>query len=51
MKRVVAIKAYFGLLPGQTLSQFAAELKALSEDEKDELAAGAARELGVTIVE
>ena len=31
---VKAMKDYFGLLPGQTVIQFGAELRALSHDEK-----------------
>lgn len=31
-------KSFFGLLPGQNVQQFAAELKALSYDDKEELA-------------
>ena len=43
------LKKYFELKPGQTLSDFAAELKALSPEAKQELAEGAARELGVEL--
>lgn len=32
---VSAMKEYFGFLPGQTLKEFGAELKALSDDERD----------------
>ena len=42
----MALLKYFGLRPGQTLPQFAAELKALTATAKRELAEGAARELG-----
>lgn len=37
---VKAMKDFFGLLPGQTVSQFAAELKALSHEGKLDFAAG-----------
>ena len=46
---VVALKRYFGFRPGQTLQDFNEELKALSAEEKQELAEGAARELGETL--
>jgi hypothetical protein len=46
IKPVPAIKQYFGMLPGQTMVQFLAELKALTPEEKLELARGAAKELG-----
>ena len=47
MKPTAAIKTYFELLPGQTLQEFAVELRALSPEAKLELAQGAARNLGV----
>ena len=34
---VVACKQFFGLLPGQTLQQFAAELRQLTPGDKAEL--------------
>ena len=37
---VKAVKDYFGLLPGQTLLQFGAELKTLSYEEKLDIAKG-----------
>lgn len=37
---VKAMKDYFGLLPGQTVLQFGAELKALSFEEKCDFAQG-----------
>jgi hypothetical protein len=37
---VKAIKDYFGLLPGQTVIQFGAELRALSHEEKLDFARG-----------
>ena len=51
IKAVLAIKEYFGLLPGETNGQFVVELKALSPESKRELAEGAARELGAELVE
>ena len=46
----VALWKYFGpSKEGQTLREFSVELKSLSEDEKDELAALAAAELGLTL--
>ncbi len=43
---VKAMKDYFGLLPGQTILQFGAELKALSYAEKLDFAQGL-RALGI----
>jgi len=43
---VKAMKDYFGLLPGQTVLQFGAELRALSHEEKLEFAKGL-RSLGI----
>ena len=43
---VKAMKDYFGLLPGQTVLQFGAELKALSYMDKCEFANGL-RALGI----
>jgi len=37
---VKAMKDFFGLLPGQSVTQFGAELKALSDAEKHEFAEG-----------
>lgn len=45
-----AIKAYFGTKQGQSLQEFMAELKALTLEDKTELAVGAARELGYHVV-
>ncbi len=42
----VVIKRYFGA-EGRTNMQFLAELKELSEDERNYLATGAAKELGI----
>lgn len=38
VNRIVAIREFFGLLPGQTTAEFFQELKALSDEEKQELA-------------
>lgn len=46
---VKVLKEFFGFLPGQSLQQFGAELKALSDPEKQELAEGAAKCLGLTL--
>ncbi|KKS01117.1 MAG: hypothetical protein UU54_C0011G0001 [Candidatus Yanofskybacteria bacterium GW2011_GWA2_41_22] len=43
------LKKFFGLLPGETLFEFSAELKELSPKEKRELAELAAKELGVML--
>jgi hypothetical protein len=48
---MVALKQFFGYLPGQTLKDFTAELKKLSTEEMDELAQLAAVELGVELKE
>ena len=42
------LREYFGLLPGTKLHDFAQELKALTDDEKLELARGAAANMGMT---
>ena len=46
--KIHVLKAYFGMQPNQTLTQFAAEVKALTEDEKLDLARGAAKNLKLT---
>lgn len=43
------LKNYFGLRPQQTVANFLAEVKALSPEDKAELVAGAAHELGYTM--
>jgi hypothetical protein len=43
---VKAMKEFFGLLPGQSLLQFGAELKALSHEEKRDFAQGL-RSIGI----
>ena len=44
--RVMILKEYFGLKQGQSLMDFARELKDLNENEKIDLARLAAKELG-----
>ena len=46
--RISVIKRYFGILPAGKLSGFRQEISNLSEDEKTELAVGAARNLKLT---
>jgi hypothetical protein len=45
--KVSVIKQYFGMHDGDTAKDFMVELKALSGDERLELAQGAAKELGL----
>lgn len=40
MSLVARCKEYFGLLPGQTISQFSQELKALTPKDRAELVEG-----------
>lgn len=49
MKPGAILKKYFGLLPGQSIKDFTAELKALDPAEKRELAEMAAAEIGVAV--
>lgn len=49
MTAVQAIRHFFGMKPGESLSEFMAELKALSPEEKQELAELSAKELGVEL--
>lgn len=49
MKPTVVLKTYFGLLEGQTLGDFAKEIRVLSPEEKAWLVAEAAKELGVEV--
>lgn len=44
-----ACKEYFGTKPGQKLTEFAAELKALTPEDKAEMAFGLSDVLGVTV--
>lgn len=46
-----AIMNYFGKKPGQTLSEFMTEVRALTPADKTELAIGACKELGWTVSE
>jgi len=46
---IAVLSQYFGRKPGQSLAEFAAEIKALSAEDKRFLAEGAAAELGVTL--
>lgn len=50
MKAAMVLKSFFGYKPGEGLKEFTAELKALSPEEKTELATLAAEELGVELV-
>ncbi len=47
---MVVLKEYFGFQPGQSLSAFNTEVRALSPEGKEELVTGAAKELGYTVV-
>jgi hypothetical protein len=49
MKPIAVLKKFFGLLPGQTNMDFLQEIKALSQEERTELATLAAKELGVEL--
>lgn len=47
---VIVLKNFFGFKPGQTLKEFNEELKALSKDEKLELANMVRAKMGVPVV-
>ncbi len=49
VSQAAALKAYFGQKPEQSLTDFMNEVKALTPEAKDELAIGAAKELGWTV--
>lgn len=49
MTGAVILKKYFGLKPNQKLQEFAAEIRALTPEAKDELVRLAAEELGVEV--
>jgi hypothetical protein len=49
MTRLQVLKEYFGIRPTQSIRDFSNELKALSEEEKTELATLAAIELNVAL--
>ena len=51
MSPIIVLKTYFGIKEGQTLTDFMAEVKKLTPEQKDELVALAAKELGVTVTE
>lgn len=51
ISEAATLKQYFGLQPEQTLSGFMTEVKLLSPAAKTELAIGAAKELGWTVVQ
>ena len=46
---LVVLQKFFGYKPGQTLQEFNAEIKALNDEEKRELAELAAKELGIEV--
>ena len=46
--KIGVIKEYFGFRKGDKASDFMTEIKALSSDERLDLAQGAARDLGLT---
>lgn len=46
--KIGMIKEYFGFRPGDTAKDFMEEIKALSQDERTELAIGAAENMGLT---
>ena len=49
MSSIMVLKEYFGYQPGKGLKEFAAEVKALTPEDKAELVALAAAELGVEL--
>ena len=49
MTQVQVIKTFFGMKPDETLSEFMVELKALTAEDKKELAEAAAEKLGVVL--
>lgn len=49
MSQIMVLKEYFGYRPGEGLKEFSAEVKALTPEDKTELAELAAKELGVTL--
>ena len=50
MSLVVAIHRYFGKKAGETLDGFAAEIKALTENDREEFVILLSKELGVPVV-
>ena len=51
VSEAVAIKNYFGVRPGDNATGFMKEIKDLTPSAKTELAQGAAKELGYSVVE
>jgi len=49
MAFVIACKKFFGMRPGDTLKEFAIEIKALTPKDREEMAIELARELGVPV--
>lgn len=49
MGKTTILMKFFGRKPGQSLSEFNAEIKALTPEDKEELVTLAAKELGVEI--
>lgn len=49
MTGAVILKKYFGLKSGQKLQEFAAEIRTLTPEDKDELVRLAAKELSVEV--
>lgn len=50
MKFVTLMSKFFGRKPGQSLAEFSAELKELTDEDKEELGQLAADELGVEFI-
>ncbi len=50
MTGAVILKKFFGLKPGQKLQEFAAEIRTLTPEDKEELVRFAAIELGVEVL-
>ncbi len=51
MKPLATLKKFFGFRPGEGISQFAAEVKQLSDEERIELARLAAEAMGTELDE
>jgi len=47
---ITALRAFFGQKEGQTLNEFVAEMKELSEEEKVSLAQAACDEMGAKLI-
>jgi hypothetical protein len=50
MTFVIAARKYFGQKDGQTLSEFAKEIGALTQKDREELSEGLAKEFGTEII-